>query len=135
MSGRPDVDILDDDGYPTDEALVGVSSFQGTAADFVSYISELYLAQGYGKAVMKDVVDYFGRDCKEVTLVTGGWSGCEDVLEQVRGTFFHITFWAASFRGGKDVYLVPEGMWDVEMMWGNLKNLIVPLSDEVSGSI
>lgn len=124
MSNIPDVDLFDDDGYPTDEALAAVDAFQGTAAEYVAFVSILYTQQGYGKAVLVDRVNDFGRDRKELTLVTGGWSGCEDVLSRIRNSFFHVTFWQASFRGGKDIYDIPADMWDSEMTWGSLRQFL-----------
>jgi hypothetical protein len=43
-----------------------------------------------------------------VRLATGGWSGNEDVINELDGTFFSFRYWQSSHRGGKHIYEVPK---------------------------
>ena len=38
------------------------------------------------------------------TLITGGWSGNEDILSALSGSMFDMIHWYSSERGGKHVY-------------------------------
>lgn len=111
---EPD-ELLDDDGDPTDEALDHLRTFTGSAGDMVAYVQSL---MHKGRAVVEVFTDDYGRPEKRLTLITGGWSGCEAVVSALHDTMFHIMFWESSFRGGKHTYTVSAAQWDMNLAWG-----------------
>lgn len=45
----------------------------------------------------------FVLENKELTLITGGWSGNEDIIASIP-QMFNMVYWCFSERGGKHVY-------------------------------
>lgn len=109
-------ELIDEDGYPTDQALDRVSTFTGTAEEMTAYVQSL---MHNGRATVEDFTDDFGRPGKRLVLVTGGWSGCESVVSALRGTMFHHLGWESSFRGGKHTYTFSPDQWDMSFHWGD----------------
>lgn len=112
-------ELIDEDGYPTDAALDRISTFTGTAEEMVRYVQSL---MHNGRATLEDFVDDFGRPEKRLTLITGGWSGCESVIGALHETMFQIMFWESSFRGGKHTYTFSLPQWEMSLSWGTPAN-------------
>lgn len=112
---EPD-ELIDDDGYPTDEAIDYLKAFQGTGTEMVVYIRSL---MNNGSSVMEDFVDDYGRDRQRLILVTGGWSGCEQVISALQETIFYAAGWESSFRGGKHTFTFSAAQLALSMRWGN----------------
>jgi len=108
-------ELIDGDGYPTDQALDRVSTFTGTAEEMTAYVQSL---MHNGRSQLEDFVDDFGRPGKRLTLVTGGWSGCESVISALHGTMFHLLGWESSFRGGRHTYTFTPQQWEMSFDWG-----------------
>lgn len=106
---------LIEDHYPTEEALRRIRDFKGTPDDLIDLVDDLLVGMGYGQCWWGD---YEGEGM-EVTFITGGWSGCEDVLSQLEKTMFHLRFWESTHRGGKVIYRVPDELLDTEGFWGS----------------
>lgn len=109
---EPD-ELIDDDGYPTDEALDYLRAFTGSTEELVAYVRSLC-----GHSVLKDFTNGFGRPEKRLTLITAGWSGCESVVGALHETMFHLMFWESSFRGGKHTYTFSPSQWEMSLSWG-----------------
>lgn len=117
MSADEPVESLDGNGYPTKEALTRLDQHAGTPEALVEKLRPLM--ENYGFVLVEDFVDDFGNvPSKRVTLVTGGWSGCEEVIGRLSNTLFNFAFWESSWRGGKHTYVVPEKLWRDEGRWG-----------------
>lgn len=56
----------------------------------------------------------------EVTFVTVGWSGNEELLSALQGSVFDMRFWESSHRGGKQVYHIPLDSWDKPAYLGDV---------------
>lgn len=109
--------ILDGNGYPTEAALERIDRFEGAPSELVGELRPLM--EHYGVVSTEDFVDDFGGvPSTRVTLVTGGWSGCEEVVGRLSNTLFHYAFWESSWRGGKHTYVVPEKLWAESGQWG-----------------
>ena len=85
--------------YPTDSDLKNIEKWEfdfkkKTIYDFLDLILGSYNT-GYGSIILK------GRRTLYLTLVTGGWSGNEDIISSIQD---NVTFWAMcwqkSERGG-----------------------------------
>jgi hypothetical protein len=109
---------LDGDGYPTEDALDALDAFKGSPEAMADLLRPLM--ESYGVAEVEDFIDDFGQvPSKRLTLVTGGWSGCEEVVGRLSDTLFHYAFWESSWRGGKHTYVVPDRLWREAGQWGN----------------
>lgn len=109
-------ELINEDGYPTEQALDRISTFTGTAEEMTAYVQSL---MHNGRAQLEDFTDDFGRPGKRLVLVTGGWSGCESVVGALHGTMFHLMGWESSFRGGKHTYTFSLPQWEMSFAWGN----------------
>lgn len=108
-------ELIDEDGYPTEEALAHLRTFHGTAEDLVAYVRSL---MHNGRSVLEEVTDDYGRPEKRLTLITGGWSGCESVVSALSETMFHLMFWESSFRGGKHTFTFSPAQSEMSLRWG-----------------
>lgn len=94
---------MDSDGYPTDEELDRIRAWP--YQDFVGllrFAGEMFTESGFGK---------FVQSGNEFRLITGGWSGNEEVCEALQqNKAFWTLCWQATHRGGLDVFKVPESL-------------------------
>ena len=105
--------ILDDDGYPTDEALKMLEEWDFLKHPFQDFV-----------ALLTDVWhwDFKRKTWKDGTiklrLATGGWSGNEAVIAALRGNFiFWSLCWDKSKRGGAYWFTIEpafQRMWKDE---------------------
>jgi len=81
---------LDKDGYPTDETLVQIEKYEGNFSILMAEVA--FLFGTYGRC------EFSGNHW---TVATGGWSGCESVIEALKkNTMFWMICWQLSKRGG-----------------------------------
>ncbi len=92
---------MDVDGYPTDEELERIRKWPYQDCEgMLQFVGNLYVDSGYGK---------FTQNGNCFQLVTGGWSGNEEVICALReNTMFWALCWEATMRGGLDKFEVPE---------------------------
>jgi hypothetical protein len=107
--------MYDENGYPTDEALDKIATFEGTPATMVAYLTDLFHG-GFVKHERGE--DRYGEARHEISFITGGWSGAESVLGRLPWTSFHRAGWDSSHRGGLEVYHFTDAQWDEEGFWG-----------------
>jgi hypothetical protein len=114
-----DEDVLvDDEGYPTEWGLRLVRNFSGTPNQFVDLLGKLWRWPSFisrGERMNDE-----GKLVMRLRLATGGWSGHEEIISELGGTFFSFRFWQSSHRGGKHVYDVPKADWDTVSQLGAL---------------
>lgn len=88
--------------YPTEEELEELErlNFLHNLTGFLDYLESLWNTD-HGK------FELTGKKVKKLKLVTGGWSGNEDV---VRGVpfMFNDLYWQQSIRGGVHIYKIKE---------------------------
>jgi hypothetical protein len=89
---------LDSEGYPTEESLNEIESFEvtdkDTAMELVNAIEEIWWKPSFG---------WHWRRGK-LYLSTGGWSGNEDIINALSKNFFWTFFWKKSRRGGHYIF-------------------------------
>lgn len=85
---------VDSDGYPTDE-FRELFQHSMSGRELLDGAAEYFNASGYGKA------DQLGT---EYRFVTGGWSGCEEVINLLMTNIASIMLWESSHRGGLHVF-------------------------------
>lgn len=110
MTDTIDFEIVVDDGYPTEEALRAIRYWTGTPRNLVDGLLEPVFRPG--GLVGVETGDRHGREVYVVTLVTGGWSGCESAITALNKGFWRVAYWESDHRGGKHVYEVPTDRYD-----------------------
>ena len=92
---------MDENGYPTEEELFGISDYRVTHEnlhEFMDYVKPLWHWQ-----------NMFQRRVFGYVLITGGWSGNEDIIRAMKqNTFFWMLYWQSSTRGGTHVFCKPS---------------------------
>lgn len=110
-----DDDIVDIDGYPTDAALALIGNWTSTPRALVEDLLDPIFTD-YGTLTITPGEDSFHRDVISVSLATGGWSGNEDAVAELRGTTFWMLWWRTSRRGGAYEFEVPLDQWEHPMI-------------------
>ena len=104
-------EILDENGYPTDEALEAIARWTGTPRvlldDLLAPIFE-----PYGNLTISTDIDEYAKPVRKVRFATGGWSGCESAIGALRQNFFWFLWWTTSTRGGVTEFEIPEQSYD-----------------------
>ena len=96
-------ELLDGDGYPTDEALEKIAKWE------IKKLSDYHALMSLVKS-MWTYNQCFTKYGNRYTLVTLGWSGNEDIIRALHSNFiFHLICWESSERGGRHVY-EPRGI-------------------------
>lgn len=98
-----DFDVLDDDGYPTDEFLNHVAAwdFRKGHDSLLQYAMKGHIYPNYRSRVVED-----GRAVWRIS--TGGWSGNESILAALQeNRMFWMVCWQESRRGGHYVFRCP----------------------------
>lgn len=103
-------ELVDSDGYPTEEALEHLERFTGTPAEYVAFAESLFV-NGAGVQV-EDLDDRWNHGMKRVSFVTGGWSGCESVISVIEGSMFSFRFAREWRSGGYWAYEIHSSQWD-----------------------
>lgn len=90
-------DLFDNDGYPTEETLEKISTWEVTNKNVTEFIRFCWSAWKYHDCVWHRKNGW--------TFVTLGWSGNEDIIRaMMKNRIFWLMFWRASFVGGKYVF-------------------------------
>lgn len=93
-------DLLDSEGYPTSEFLKHIKEQEIDIENVFKLIANAYNFSVQGKAK-------FSNENKRLKLITGGWSGNEDIIAAMFENVFISICWVASIRGGVSI-------WDLE---------------------
>ena len=84
--------------YPTDDELDAIESWPlGDPRGLVDFIESIW-SHNYGKMI---------RTSRRIKLITGGWSGNEDVISALHKNIWGIEYWVRSVRGGYHEYEMP----------------------------
>jgi len=95
---------LDADGHPADETLNAIDEYRGDWNALLERIRPLI--EGRGRIERR-------RHCCSASdfwiIATGGWSGCESVIEALQhNSFFWRSCWYKSIRGGYYEFIVHD---------------------------
>lgn len=106
-----DGELVDEDGYPTEAGLGRLRAFHGSPRQLVELLETLWWLPTL--VTVDGWLDADLRESVRVSLVTGGWSGNEELIITLAApTMFHLRFWESSHRGGRHVYEVPKAEWE-----------------------
>ena len=106
--------MLDDDGYPTDEALELISNW--TIKDITGWFEFVQSLWALTEWKIEDAVDDItNRTVTRYTMSTGGWSGNEDLIGAMQRNWlmWNVT-WVQSRRGGHYIFEDPLYGWSEE---------------------
>jgi len=103
-----------DHGYPSEDELLRLAAFRGTARELMEYAESIW-RNGAGVATERRTTS-FGREEVVVTFVTGGWSGCEEVISVLNRTLarMYASRWE---RGGLHEFAFPAAVYDSDKPW------------------
>jgi len=93
-------DYLDDDGYPTEEALQKIKGwpYSNGFTELMEFIKPLWR----WRTLINSSINLRKE---EWTLNTGGWSGNEDIIASLQSNhIFWLICWMSSHRGGRHVF-------------------------------
>lgn len=85
--------------YPDDDELISLKEILGNP-DFLSgaaKIAEMIRSTGYGRATLDE-------KNQRLEIATGGWSGCEEIIDAINGSLWDINYWQSTHRGGLHVW-------------------------------
>lgn len=116
------IDILDEEGYPTPDALALITTWPGTPRELVEDLLRP-IFEAYGGIQCAEHVRHTtgpnrpasSQAWYEVRLVTGGWSGCEDAISALEKGKFWFGWWQSSSRGGAYEFHIPTEFFDQPM--------------------
>ncbi len=105
------IDLFDDDGYPTDEFLDAVKNWECGKNDYKELME--FIKSGWHFAEWgfhcNDATDTLDDEVFEYRVSTGGWSGNEDLIAAMRANFmFWSICWVQARRGGHYIFHVKK---------------------------
>lgn len=105
------MELLDEDGYPTDEALDWIRKYQGYQKldDWFAFIKNIWWNADWGWHEEDTKDDIFEKPVKQYQISTGGWSGNESIIAAMQENWimWSIT-WVQSRRGGHYIFEVKK---------------------------
>lgn len=96
--------------YPTEEQLKQIEEWH--YKDFKNLALFIQSIWNWGEEyarLSEPKKDTFGNEYQMFELITGGWSGNEDILHALhKNHMFRMMCWEASFRGGHHIYHIKQ---------------------------
>jgi len=105
-----DADFLDDDGYPTENALEAIEKWHwDDARGWFKFIEELWHLHSWGWKEKTEKHDYQDKIVLRYYISTAGWSGNESIIRamQKNDWMWHLN-WVQSRRGGHYIFELKE---------------------------
>ena len=102
---RSEEAMVDEDGYPTADALWCVMHWPwNDSVGWLEFIKSIWWMPDWGWHE-KTAADFDGNDVFQYHISTGGWSGNESIIEymQKNHMLWHLT-WVQSRRGGHYIF-------------------------------
>lgn len=86
--------------YPSTSDIANIASWSGTPRELVEFLSSIweYNQDDWTLKVGRDGVR--GKKVYRVTPSTWGWSGNEEIIGALEGSWFWMLFWRSHRRGG-----------------------------------
>lgn len=117
--------ILDEHGYPTDDALDAIRHWTGTPRALVEDLLDPIFRPGAGVMVEAALDKWSDLPIQRVSFITGGWSGCETAVGVIENSMLGL-YWQSSHRGGLHVYEIPDADWVSPMRVRPVRRLALP---------
>lgn len=101
--------MLDENGYPTDEALYKIETWNDKDGHYLSlmdYVKDVWYMPEWGWQELDQKAD----GLVEFHISTGGWSGNEDIIDALyKNSLFWTICWESMKRGGHYEFRVKKG--------------------------
>lgn len=105
-----DADFLDDDGYPTENALEAIEKWHwNDARGWFKFIEGLWHLHSWGWKEKTENHDYQDKLVLRYYISTAGWSGNESIIRAMQNNdwMWHLN-WVQSRRGGHYIFELKE---------------------------
>mgnify|MGYP000973252424 FL=1 len=103
--------------YPTDRQLKMIRYWDSTIEELYDFIVELW---EYEPPSMRNGFNSLRKYVYKMEIHTWGWSGNEDIVEELKHTMFWIVCWQKSTRGGHYYFEIPRwALTDLKCDWGD----------------
>ena len=79
--------------------------------ELIDYIESLWWMSDWGFKLYKSRSHIFKKQIMILRLDTGGWSGNESIIGELKKTFFWGLYWQKSIRGGHYWFEIPWQIW------------------------
>lgn len=108
-----EIDYLDEDGYPTEEALDIIANWWSkpdseckSFSELMEFIKTIWWTPDYGWQEKEEPHEIWPeKTVKRWYISTGGWSGNEDIIHAMKKSDFLWTLnWVQSRRGGHYIF-------------------------------
>jgi hypothetical protein len=99
-------DYLDDDGYPTEDALTIIELWHwDDIPGWFSFIENIWHLRSWGWSEGIEKSDWKDEEVYRYNISTAGWSGNESIIHAMKENdmLWHIT-WVQSRRGGHYIF-------------------------------
>lgn len=102
---RLNLDLLDEDGYPTEDALYIVEHWVGDAPSWLRLVKSLWNYAEMTWDLQQGEADGNNQAKQEVQVSTFGWSGNESLIGAMERNFILWSMhWVQSRRGGHYIF-------------------------------
>lgn len=98
---------LDAEGYPTKRALRKIRNWPIGKPGFWEFVADC-LHPTYSTMEKYPMPYTIKWPSTKIEITTGGWSGSEEVMNEVMNHVYGRLYWAATFRGGRFDFEVPD---------------------------
>lgn len=88
-------------GYPDESILKKIRKLDGKNVDQILTLILGEWNSDYGR------FELTGKKVRTLKLITGGWSGNEDIIRNIP-PLFDMLYWQSSHRGGLHIYKIYE---------------------------
>jgi len=105
-----DADFLDEDRYPTKNALEAIEKWHwDDARGWFKFIEDLWHFHDWGWKEKNEKHDYKDKIVLRYYISTGGWSGNESIIRAMQNNdwMWHLN-WVQSRRGGHYIFELRE---------------------------
>lgn len=110
-NSKSDRDFLDDDGYPTDDALELIEKWHfNDAKGLFNFIHSIWHLASWGWKEGEEPHELFDGDkVYRYNISTAGWSGNESIIKALQANYmmWHVC-WVQSRRGGHYIFELRE---------------------------
>lgn len=92
--------------YPSEVELKAIADWDYKDIwGLVDFVNSIW--SDYGRAEVVNARDTFGEHCRKWRLITGGWSGNEDIIGALnKNVMFNMLYWYMDMRGGLHEYKI-----------------------------
>lgn len=106
-------EFLDEDGYPTEEALDKIANWDCNDHEgWFKFIESIWHLRSWGWTELIEEDEIFKRKVKRIYISTAGWSGNESIIESMKeNNILWSVYWYSSTRGGH--YIFEDKEWNV----------------------